>query len=134
MSEEFKSKLEKYHYIRSLEVAERTMKDILAKCDTEIQRIKRYKPLPITSRYRKNHSIDYYPDKVGFTHRFSHDPDFFGSFEEWNEAFEKFCKKKRNIYGKKVNRMGLLKTINDNKIKFGAAEKSITKLDFNHEK
>ncbi|NCX28511.1 MAG: hypothetical protein EBX20_07580 [Rhodobacterales bacterium] len=56
------------------------------------------------------------------------------SFEEWNEAFEKFCKKKRNIYGKKVNRMGLLKTTNDNKIKFGAAEKSITKLDFNHEK
>ncbi len=134
MSEEFKSKLEKYHYIRSLEVAERTMKDILAKCDTEIQRIKRYKPLPITSRSRKHHRIDYYPDNVGFTNRFSNDPDFFGSFEEWNEAFEKFCKKKRNIYGKKVNRMGLLKTTNDNKIKFGAAEKSITKLDFNHEK
>ena len=68
MSEEFKSKLEKYHYIRSLETAERTMKNVLAKCETEIQRIKRYKPLPITSRYRKTHNIEYYPDKCGFSH------------------------------------------------------------------
>ena len=104
MSEEFKIKLEKYHYIRKLEKAERTMKDIVAKCDTEIQRVKRYKPLPITSRYRKKHDIDYYPPTCGFVHRFSLDPDFFGSHEEWHQAFERFEKKKVNIYGKKVDR------------------------------
>jgi hypothetical protein len=104
MSEEFKNKLEKYHYIRKLEKAERTMKDIVAKCDTEIQRIKRYKPLPITSRYRKKHDIDDHPPTCGFVHRFSLDPDFLGSHEEWHQAFERFEKKKVNIYGKKVDR------------------------------
>ena len=104
MSEEFKSNFEKYHYIRSLEVAERTMKDILAKCDTEIQRIKRYKPLPITSRYRKNHSLDYYPDYCGFSPNTFADPMYAGEITDWLEAFERFKNKKVNIYGQKTNR------------------------------
>ncbi len=116
MSEEFKSKLEKYHYIRSLEKAERTMKDVLAKCETEIQRIKRYKPLPITSRYRKTHNVEYYPDKCGFSHYVDfYGSDFYGFSKDLNEAFEKFCKKKKNIYGKKVNRLHLLKNKDDYK-------------------
>jgi len=107
MSDEFKSKLEKYHYIRKVEKAEQTTKDICAKCDTELQRIKRYKPLPITSKYRKKHEIDYYPPTCGFSHRFVDDPDYFGHYSEWLEAFESFKNKTVNIYGQKVDRSNM---------------------------
>ena len=104
MSEEFKNKLEKYHYIRKLEKAERTTKNVCAKCETELQRIKRYKPLSVTSRFRKNHDIDYYPTSCGFSHRMTFDSMYVGDLTEWDRAFERFEKKKTNIYGKKVDR------------------------------
>jgi len=105
MSEEFKSALEKYHYIRNLEFAERTIKDVCAKCDTELQRIKRYRPLCITSRYRKDHSLDYYPDYCGFSQNTVSDPMYAGEISDWLEAFERFKNKKKNIYGQKTNRV-----------------------------
>ena len=46
--------LEKWCKIRKEEYYERANKNISEKCDVELERIKRYKPLPITSRYRKN--------------------------------------------------------------------------------
>ena len=90
MCEEFKSATEKYHYIRSLEAAERDMKSILARCDTELKRIKKYRPLPITSRYRKDHSLDYYPDYCGFSQNTFADPMYAGEVSDWLEAFERF--------------------------------------------
>ena len=103
-SENTLKELAKWCEIRKQEYYERANKNISEKCDVELERIKRYKPLPITSRYRKKHDIDYYPPTCGFVHRFSLDPDFFGSHEEWHQAFERFEKKKVNIYGKKVDR------------------------------
>lgn len=96
--------LEKWCEIRKQEYYERANKNISEKCDVELERIKRYKPLSITSRYRKKHDIDYYPPTCGFSHRMTFDSSYVGDLTEWDRAFERFEKKKVNIYGKKVDR------------------------------
>jgi hypothetical protein len=103
-SENGLKELEKWCEIRRQEYYERVNKNISEKCDVELERIKRYRPLPVTSRYRKNHAIDYYPANCGFAQRMTFDSSYVGDLTDWEEAFERFEKKKVNIYGKKVDR------------------------------
>jgi hypothetical protein len=89
---------------RKKEYYEKVTNDICDKCDLELQRIKRYKPLSILSRYRKKHEVDYQPPFSGFSLNDLPDPTYVGEINDWLEAFERFKNKTVNIYGQKTNR------------------------------
>jgi len=97
---------------------EKRTQDICDRCDIELERIRNNRPVSVTSQYRKDYSMEFFPHKTGFKQRMTVEGSYVGEQHIWNEAFEKFCKKKVNIYGKKVNRLPLLMS-KPNQIKYG---------------
>lgn len=90
--------------------------DILHRADFEIERLKKVLDVSYKSQYKKynvasrgNYNNVDFQSKCGYKFAYFSDPDWVGSFSDWNEAFERFAKKTTNIYGKKVDRSELLR-------------------------
>jgi|DEB0MinimDraft_6_1074348.scaffolds.fasta_scaffold09416_8 hypothetical protein len=83
----------------------------------ELARIKKAK-ISLTSKYWRPEKVhDYATSKYGFQHTPYDEESYMGTREEWAAAFKKFCKKKTNTKGQKVDRLALLK-YNYNKSQF----------------
>lgn len=74
----------------------------------EVSRIKKSR-LNMASKYWKQEKVhDYATSKCGFKHTPYDQESQIGNAEEWSAAFKKFCKKRVNTKGQKVDRRALL--------------------------
>jgi len=94
---------------------EYNIEEIIGRADFEIQRLKKNLDVSYESKYKKygdlnkaNYNNLNKEAKCGLEFNLYDDPTYLGSIPEWKKAFERFAKKKVNIYGQKVNRSALL--------------------------
>jgi len=83
---------------------------ILGRADFEIARLKKIESSSTKSLFRNEE----YKNAVrtithGNEYKYFDDPTSTVSVTEWEKAFKRFCKKKVNIYGQKVDRSRLFK-------------------------
>ena len=83
---------------------------ILGRADFEIARLKKIEKSTCKSSFRYD-EYDYAPrnDSEGIRYSWYYDPTLSISTEEWNKAFERFARKKENIYGQQVDRSKLFR-------------------------
>jgi len=84
--------------------------NVLDRADFEIARLKKIEKSTCKSSFRYdeyNHTVR--NDSEGIRYSWYYDPTLSISKEEWDKAFERFARKKVNIYGKKVDRSEFLK-------------------------
>ena len=114
---------------------EYNIEEIIGRADFEIERLKKVQDVSYKSKYKKygdlnkpNYNNLNKEAKCGLEFNLYDDPTYLGSIPEWRRAFERFAKKKVNIYGQKVNRSALLNDDfrfgNGNKGKFEDVSKS----------
>ena len=94
---------------------EYNIEEIIDRANFEIEKLKKVQDVSYKSKYKKygdlnkpNYNNLNKEAKCGLEFNLYDDPTYLGSIPEWRKAFERFAKKKVNIYGQKVNRSALL--------------------------
>ena len=82
---------------------------ILGRADFEIARLKKIEEAKDKSLFRYE-EYDSRAREVtsGYEDNYWLSPEITGTMEQWRKAYKRFCNKKVNIYGKKVDRTRLL--------------------------
>ena len=82
---------------------------ILERADFEIARLKKMSEAKDKSLFRYEEYNNATRDLTcGYEDNYWLSPEITGTIDEWTKAFKRFCNKKVNIYGQKVDRSKLL--------------------------
>ena len=82
---------------------------ILGRADFEIARLKKIEEAKDKSLFRyEEYNSRVREETSGYEDNYWLSPEITGTMDEWIKAYKRFCNKKVNIYGKKVDRTRLL--------------------------
>ena len=82
---------------------------ILGRADFEIARLKKIEKVKDKSLFRyEEYNSRVREETYGYEDNYWLSPEITGTKEQWRKAYKRFCNKKVNIYGKKVDRTRLL--------------------------
>jgi len=82
---------------------------ILGRADFEIARLKKIEQAKDKSLFRyEEYNSRVREETSGYEDNYWLSPEITGTIDEWTKAYKRFCNKKVNIYGKKVDRTKLL--------------------------